>query len=58
VGYLFALSLGKATILPIGIDYTLSANVILIQPIEHVATPEYLQFFLSSPREGANKSLI
>lgn len=42
-------TLGKATILPIGIDYTLSANVILIQPIEHVATPEYLQFFLSSP---------
>lgn len=42
-------TLGKATILPIGIDYTLSANVILIQPIKHVATPEYLQFFLSSP---------
>lgn len=42
-------TLGKATILPIGIDYTLSANVILIQPIEHIATPEYLQFFLSSP---------
>lgn len=42
-------TLGKATVLPIGIDYTLSANVILIQPIEHVATPEYLQFFLSSP---------
>lgn len=42
-------TLGKATILPIGIDYTLSANVILIQPIEHVATPEYLQYFLSSP---------
>ena len=42
-------TLGKATVLPIGIDYTLSANVILIQPIEHIATPEYLQFFLSSP---------
>ncbi|MBL0669880.1 restriction endonuclease subunit S [Aeromonas hydrophila] len=42
-------TLGKATLLPIGIDYTLSANVILIQPIEHIATPEYLQFFLSSP---------
>lgn len=42
-------TLGKATILPIGIDYTLSANVILIQPIEHIATPAYLQFFLSSP---------
>ena len=42
-------TLGKATVLPIGIDYTLSANVILIQPIENSTIPRYLQFFLSSP---------
>lgn len=42
-------TLGKATTLPVGIDYTLSANVILIQPIESLTTPKYLQFFLSSP---------
>lgn len=42
-------TLGKATILPIDINYTLSANVILIQPIENLAEPKYLQYFLSSP---------
>ena len=42
-------TLGKATVLPVGIDYTLSANVILIQPILEKIVPTYLMYFLSSP---------
>lgn len=42
-------TLGKATKLPIDIDYTLSANVILIQPILEKVIPTYLMHFLSSP---------
>lgn len=42
-------TLGKATSLPIGVDYTLSANVILIQPLIDIVLPQYLQYFLSSP---------
>ncbi|CAI3966812.1 restriction endonuclease subunit S [Alteromonas macleodii] len=42
-------TLGRATKLPIGIDYTLSANVILIQPKSESVVPEYLMLFLSSP---------
>lgn len=42
-------TLGKVTPLPLGINYTLSANVILIQPIADVMHPVYLQYFLSSP---------
>ncbi|NDW20400.1 restriction endonuclease subunit S [Alteromonas hispanica] len=42
-------TLGKATKLPMDIDYTLSANVILIQPLLDVVLPEYLTFFLSAP---------
>lgn len=42
-------TLGKVTKLPIGIKYTLSANVILIQPNREIAIPMYLMYFLSSP---------
>ncbi|WP_299141855.1 restriction endonuclease subunit S [uncultured Vibrio sp.] len=42
-------TLGKATVLPMGIDYTLSANVILIQPTLELTVPKYIQYFLSSP---------
>ncbi|ELA9722130.1 restriction endonuclease subunit S [Vibrio parahaemolyticus] len=42
-------TLGKATVLPMGIDYTLSANVILIQPELELTIPKYIQYFLSSP---------
>ncbi|WP_330149827.1 restriction endonuclease subunit S [Shewanella xiamenensis] len=41
-------TLGKATVLPLGVNYTLSANVILIQPKE-TAIAKYIQYFLSSP---------
>ncbi|MEZ9281815.1 restriction endonuclease subunit S [Vibrio cyclitrophicus] len=42
-------TLGKATVLPMGIDFALSANVILIQPEISLAEPKYIQYFLSSP---------
>jgi len=42
-------TLGKATPLPMGIDYTLSANVILIQPDDSKVLAEYLMSFLQSP---------
>ncbi|WP_437441693.1 restriction endonuclease subunit S [Vibrio rotiferianus] len=42
-------TLGKATVLPIGVDFALSANVILIQPEISLAEPKYIQYFLSSP---------
>lgn len=42
-------TLGKACVLPIGIKYTLSANVILIQPIKDKVSSDYLRYFLSSP---------
>lgn len=42
-------TLGKATSLPIDVDYTLSANVILIQPNEDLVEPMFLQYFLSAP---------
>ena len=42
-------TLGKATVLPIGVDFALSANVILIQPEISLADPKYIQYFLSSP---------
>ncbi|MGO2276686.1 restriction endonuclease subunit S [Pseudoalteromonas nigrifaciens] len=42
-------TLGKATKLPMNIDYTLSANVILIQPLLDVVLPKFLTFFLSAP---------
>lgn len=42
-------TLGKATVLPIGIDFALSANVILIQPETNLVEPKYIQYFLSSP---------
>ncbi|PCI54520.1 MAG: restriction endonuclease subunit S [Gammaproteobacteria bacterium] len=42
-------TLGKATELPIDIEYTLSANVILIQPNTAVSLPKFIQYFLSSP---------
>ncbi|EAA4686218.1 restriction endonuclease subunit S [Salmonella enterica subsp. enterica serovar Hull] len=42
-------TLGKACVLPIGFKYTLSANVILIQPIKDKVSSDYLRYFLSSP---------
>lgn len=42
-------TLGKATILPTDIDYTLSANVILIQPKISLVDASYLMHFLSAP---------
>lgn len=42
-------TLGKATILPTDIDYTLSANVILIQPQISLVDASYLMHFLSAP---------
>lgn len=42
-------TLGKATKLPIGIDFTLSANVILVQPDIGRVIPQFLMQFLSSP---------
>jgi type I restriction enzyme S subunit len=42
-------TLGKATALPMGIDYTLSANIILIQPDIEEVVAKYLMFFLQSP---------
>ncbi|MBE4084892.1 restriction endonuclease subunit S [Vibrio parahaemolyticus] len=42
-------TLGKATVLPMSVDFALSANVILIQPEISLAKPKYIQYFLSSP---------
>ncbi len=42
-------TLGKATVLPMDREYTLSANVILIQPLETSILPQFLMYFLSSP---------
>jgi type I restriction enzyme S subunit len=42
-------TLGKATILPTGREYTLSANVILIQPKLEKVRPPFLMYFLSAP---------
>ena len=36
--------------MPLGIEYTLSANVILIQPKVDFVEPPYLMFFLQSPK--------
>ena len=43
-------TLGNVTPLPLGIEYTLSANVILIQPKISFVEPSYLMFFLQSPQ--------
>jgi len=43
-------TLGNVTPLPLGIEYTLSANVILIQPKIDFVEPPYLMFFLQSPQ--------
>lgn len=42
-------TLGKATILPNDRDYTLSANVILIQPQIEKVRSSFLMYFLSAP---------
>ncbi|POZ16500.1 restriction endonuclease subunit S [Lelliottia aquatilis] len=42
-------TLGKACTLPVGEEYTLSANVILIQPFKDKVHPSFLKYFLSSP---------
>lgn len=42
-------TLGKACVLPVGLKYTLSANVILIQPIKDKVSSDFLRYFLSSP---------
>jgi len=52
-------TLGQATTLPINVDFTLSANVILIQPDLSKVESGFLRFFLSSPetlKEVANQS--
>lgn len=52
-------TLGEATTLPTNVDFTLSANVILIQPDLSKVEPSFLRFFLSSPatlKEVANLS--
>lgn len=41
-------TLGKPTRLPIGCEYTLSANVILVQPIATLINSSYLMYFLQS----------
>jgi len=46
-------TLGKATKLPIDRDYTLSANVILIQPDLEFTDPAYVMHFLSCPETMA-----
>jgi type I restriction enzyme, S subunit len=43
-------TLGKATPLPMNIEYTLSANVILIQPNSTLVEHRFLMFFLQSPK--------
>ncbi|MGE6125598.1 restriction endonuclease subunit S [Aeromonas rivipollensis] len=42
-------TLGNATILPIDKEYTLSANVILIQPISDKVIAAYIKHYLTSP---------
>ncbi|MEI6381914.1 MAG: restriction endonuclease subunit S, partial [Cyanobacteriota bacterium ELA615] len=42
-------TLGKVTRLPLDCKYTLSANVILIQPISNIVEHSYLFYFLQAP---------
>lgn len=42
-------TIGKPVLLPLPFNYTLSANVILIQPIRLIINEKYLFYFLSSP---------
>lgn len=42
-------TLGKPTLLPLDIDYALSANVILIQPSLESVNPDFLRLLLSAP---------
>ncbi len=49
-------TIGKPVKLPSPFNYTLSANVILIQPIRKLINHDYLFYFLSSPT--AEKNLI
>lgn len=43
-------TLGRATMLPIGFEYTLSANVILIQPQHNKIESLYLMFVFQAPQ--------
>jgi len=49
-------TIGKPVKLPNPFNYTLSANVILIQPERRIVNQDYLFYFLSSP--AAEKNLI
>lgn len=49
-------TIGKPVKLPSPFNYTLSANVILIQPERKIVNQDYLFYFLSSP--AAEKNLI
>jgi type I restriction enzyme S subunit len=49
-------TIGKPVKLPYPFNYTLSANVILIQPERNLVNRDYLFYFLSSP--AAEKNLI
>ncbi|HYP84961.1 MAG TPA: restriction endonuclease subunit S [Variovorax sp.] len=42
-------TLGKPTKLPVGLDYTISANVLLIQPKAEVANAAFLRLVFASP---------
>lgn len=41
-------TIGKPTKIPINIEYTISANVILIKPKKELVNPDYLRYFFSS----------
>ncbi|EBK2343646.1 hypothetical protein ZQ79_23390, partial [Salmonella enterica subsp. enterica serovar Enteritidis] len=43
-------TLGKPTLLPTDLDYTLSANVILIQPNRDIVKADYLRLTLTAPQ--------
>jgi type I restriction enzyme S subunit len=47
-------TLGKPTVLPTDKEFTLSANVILIQPNNDLVDASYLNYFLSSPETMAS----
>jgi len=42
-------TIGKPFLLPSPFNYTLSANIILVQPNKHLVSPSYLMAFIDSP---------
>jgi len=42
-------TIGKPFLLPSPFNYTLSANIILLQPNKHLVSPSYLMAFINSP---------